>query len=250
MKHLQEYAEYVNESKDNSLSLFKKDIKNILNGFFAKAKKPIFHNNKYDGFPIFVEFEVTDKDYNVDYDKDEEFRNEFSPGVIQKREFEPVFKFYKKEERGSENNPTYILQFTIDKKELDQTEKPEEKPRRLDFDKDTDEQLLKKLKSGKYSYDQNIEIQEILDERGINWSKELEDEDEDEDLDPEMKKLKSKDNEKILNYLNYLATLYNITFRSIKEEKDKWNEIIKDLGNKTEDKKFIKDYFKKHFKIK
>lgn len=181
-KNLYSRDEFVNEAKQNNSTLaqFKKDIKNILEDMFAFAKKPKYVFGD-DGFPTSVEFEIDTNDYKIDYSK-EDLKNEFTEGVLKKRTNIPVLKFDSKDE--DKEKEIYKIKFKISKENVSKEEK-EEKDRPLT--KDSDEQLLSKLKSKKTSDNDKEKIMDILKDRGVDYKNPF-DEDEDSKSDEEMDK--------------------------------------------------------------
>jgi len=191
LKNYFSYKDFLKESKKESgtpLTLFKKDVKHLLDQMFASVKKPKYTFDK-DGYPTHVEFQIEENDYKLEYK--EELVNEFTAGVLKKRDTEPILKFDKKNKEGEKGSETYHICFTIKNEKIDPKRKEDEEiPRHLNFDKDSSEQLKKKLKSDKYTSDQKIEIKEILDELGVKVKEDDDDDNyiSDEDADEEAKK--------------------------------------------------------------
>jgi hypothetical protein len=180
MKNLFSYSDFLNEKsnqineakKASPLDLYKKDTKAIIDTMFAYAKKPKYEYNK-DGFPTEVEFEIDRKDFIIDYDED--LTNDFSEGVLKKREFVPILKFEEKEEEKEGGKTKYKIKFKI-KKDKVEIKKKEEKPRAEQFERDSDEQLLDKLKSSKVKDYHKEKIMDILKGRGVEYKNPFEEE--------------------------------------------------------------------------
>jgi len=207
MKNLFSYKDFVNEAKNvtSPVSAFKKDVDNIISDMFMQAKKQKFEYDK-DGFPISVEFQVVYNDWFCKYD--DSLKNEFTEGVLKKREFEPVFVFDSKDQEGKDKDKdknTYTLKFKIKKEKIDHDAISKEEIKRSEnFEKDSDDQLLKKLKSKKISDANKEKIMDILKDRGVDYKDPFE---EDDDISEEEmakraeKAAKSKKNES-LEFLN------------------------------------------------
>ena len=192
MKNLLNYKNFVgekfqiNEAKQTTpVALFNKDVKNLLSDMFAKVKSPEFEYDK-DGYPTKVEFEIVEDDFKVDYD--EELKNEFTEGVLKKREYEPILIFDEKEQEGTENNKVFKIKFKIKKAVVEKNIVVEEGPRSKNFKKDSDEQLLKKLKSKKFNDKDKDKIIDILKDRGVEYDDPFKADIEKEITDEEMDK--------------------------------------------------------------
>lgn len=192
MKNLLNYKNFVgekfqiNEAKQTTPeALFNKDVKNLLFDMFAKVKNPEFEYDK-DGYPTKVEFEIVEDDFKVDYD--EELKNEFTEGVLKKREYEPILIFDEKEQEGTENNKVFKIKFKIKKADVEKNIVVEEGPRSKNFKKDSDEQLLKKLKSKKFNDKDKDKIIVILKDRGVKYDDPFKADIEKEITDEEMDK--------------------------------------------------------------
>lgn len=188
MKNLFSYKDFLGEAKKSTtpLSLFKKDVDSIISDMFLQAKKQKYEYDS-DGFPTSVEFEVVYNDWFCKYD--DELKNEFTEGVLKKRDFQPVFVYSSKNQEGKDKDTdknTYTLKFKIKKEKVDQEElaKGEEKKRAEHFEKDSDDQLLKKLKSKKISDANKTKIMNILKNRGVDYKNPF-DEDEDASMSEE-----------------------------------------------------------------
>jgi hypothetical protein len=188
MKNLFSYKDFLGEAKKSTtpLSLFKKDVDGIISDMFLQAKKQKYEYDS-DGFPTSVEFEVVYNDWFCKYDG--ELKNEFTEGVLKKRDFQPVFVYSSKDQEGKDKDTsknTYTLKFKIKKEKVDPEElaKGEEKKRAEQFEKDSDDQLLKKLKSKKISDANKEKVMNILKDRGVDYKNPF-DEDEDADMSEE-----------------------------------------------------------------
>jgi len=236
MQNLFTYKDFHNEAKKekSAVDFFKEDVKNLLEDMFAKVKKPTY---KYDseGFPTNIEFEIEKSDYEIDYD---ELSNEFSEGVLAKRDFIPVLVFVNKEEKEEGNG--YEIEFKIKKEKAEKAKK--EKVEKNRFEKDSDEQLLSKLKSKKTSDIDKEKIMDELKDRGVDYKDPFEDDEDDYDIEKESDKnfgkKKSKKNESIDDKIAYGYKLYGYN----SEFSDELDEM---LGNNVEDKdieKFLEDW--------
>jgi len=238
MKNLFDYKDFINETKKaaTSLTVFKKDVDNIISDMFLQAKKQKYEYDS-DGFPISVEFEVVYNDWFCKYDDD--LKSDFTEGVLKKREYEPVLSYSSKNQDGNgKDENTYTLKFKIKKIKVDKEalEKGEEKKRSEQLERDSDDQLLKKLKSKKTSDLNKEKIMDILKDRGVDFKDPFDEEDKEEMSDEEMEKAaersakakekKSKKNEAYsLNesHMNniYLIAREALTFEDFKLEMTK-----------------------------
>ncbi|NPV13245.1 MAG: hypothetical protein HPY57_15910 [Ignavibacteria bacterium] len=143
MKFLFDYENFISEAKKSvtTLSLFKKDVENIINDMFLVAKKPKYEYDD-EGFPISVEFEVIYNDWFCKYD--DELKNDFSEGVLKKRDFEPSLVYLSKNQEGKDKDKDknkYTIKFKIKKLKVDKEaiKKREEKKRSEQFERDSDD---------------------------------------------------------------------------------------------------------------
>lgn len=191
MNNINYFFDFINEAKkQDPLTLFKKDVENIIDDMFLQAKKPKYEYDD-DGYPKSVEFEVVYNDWFCDYD--EELKNEFTEGVLKKREYEPSLVFDSKRQEGNDKNVNknkYFIKFKIKKVKVDEKaiEKSKEKKRSEHFEKDSDEQLLKKLRSKRVSDANKEKIMDILKDRGVDYKNPFEEEDEYDMTEEEMMK--------------------------------------------------------------
>ena len=188
------YSDFSNEAKkeENPVSLFNKDVKGLLDDMFAKVKKPKYEYDS-DGYAKKVEFEIEKSDFEIDYDG--EMENEFSEGVLKKRDFVPVLVFSNKEE--SEKGGSYEIEFKIKKQKVDIKVNKEEE-RSLQFGRDSDEQLLKKLKSRKMSDANKEKVMDELKDRGVDFKNPFDEEDEESfDIEKEADKTFKKKDKKV-----------------------------------------------------
>lgn len=112
MKKLYKFSQFLNESKDSDVvkSEVEKDAKKIASEMFDKTRNLQFEYK--DGMPKVVTFEVTDKDYKVDYD--EVLDMEYSENVLKKRTYKVELKFKKKDiEKISDIKSKYVMKFDI-----------------------------------------------------------------------------------------------------------------------------------------
>jgi hypothetical protein len=191
MKNLKNYIDFITEAKkekkEKSLkSEIEKEVKSILGDIFDRVHKPQF-TYKND-IPISIKFQITPLDATIDYGK--KLEAEYSENVANKRKWFVTLKCTETKEQADERKskakkikddkdvPSVSIEFEITYKENPDFGKKSEKeiPRNLDFEKDSSEQLKKKLRSTKYTDAQKLEIQEILDERGVKYETEEEEE--------------------------------------------------------------------------
>jgi len=170
----------INEAKKKTsmVSLFKKDVKGILDDMFAQVKKPEYEFDE-EGYPTKVEFEINDSDFGVSYS---DLKCEFSEGVANKRDYEPVLVFDEKEEEGKDDKK-YKISFKI-KKEKTKLSDHKERP----ITKDSDKQLKDKLKDAKVSDSEKEKIMDILKDRGVEYKNPFDDEDDDKKSDEDKAK--------------------------------------------------------------
>ena len=192
----------INEAKANPISLFKKDLKGLLDDMFAKVKKPEYEYDS-EGFPTKVEFEIVENDFKVKYDKIE---TEFSEGVLKKRSFLPVLIMDEKEEEKKGDTSTYKISFKIQKEDV----KIEKKPRKEQFERDSDDQLLAKLKSKKVSVPNKEKIIDILKARGVKYKDPFDNDADDELSEEEMEKKAAKAAAKKNESLNHMPIVENV----------------------------------------
>jgi len=196
MKNLFSYKDFVNEKfeqvneakKANPVNLFKKDVKNIIEGLFTQSKKMEYEFDK-DGFPTEVKFEITKKDFMY-LDEVDVLKNEFSKGVLKKREFVPVLNLDEKEEEKEGDKSVYTIKFKIKKEGVEKAkeENKEKNPRSKQFDRDSDKQLKAKLKSDKTNDADKEKIMDILKGRGVDFKNPFLEEDDDKKSDEDAEK--------------------------------------------------------------
>ena len=196
MKNLFSYKDFVNEKfeqvneakKANPVNLFKKDVKNIIEGLFTQSKKMEYEFDK-DGFPTEVKFEITKKDFMY-LDEVDVLKNEFSEGVLKKREFVPVLNLDEKEEEKEGDKSVYTIKFKIKKEGVEKAkeENKEKNPRSKQFDRDSDKQLKAKLKSDKTNDADKEKIMDILKGRGVDFKNPFLEEDDDKKSDEDAEK--------------------------------------------------------------
>jgi len=198
MKNLFSYKNFVNEkfniineAASTPVSLFKNDLKGLLDDMFAKVKKPEYEYDS-EGFPTKVEFEIVENDFKVKYDKIE---TEFSEGVLKKRSFLPVLIMDEKEEEKHGDTTIYKISFKIQKEAVKEIKK--DKSRSEQFEKDDDKQLLAKLKSKKVNDANKHKIIDILKGRGVKYKDPFDNDNDDDELsEEEMEKKAAKAAEK------------------------------------------------------
>ena len=97
MKKIYDFGIFL-ESKNESESPsdVKNEVRKIISEMFAFGKNIEFSGDQK-GEPGFVEFEVSDSDYKLNYGKDDLFI-EYSPNVLKKRQFRVSLKFASKSE--------------------------------------------------------------------------------------------------------------------------------------------------------
>lgn len=116
MKKLYKFSEFLNEksetgkSKEQIKKEIEKDARKIASEMFDKTKNLQFEYK--DGLPSAVIFEVTEKDYRLDYN--EILAMDYSENVLKKRAYKVELKFKnKKEEKVSDTVSKYIMKFSI-----------------------------------------------------------------------------------------------------------------------------------------
>ena len=225
------YSDFSNEAKkeENPVSLFNKDVKGLLDDMFAKVKKPKYEYDS-DGYAKKVEFEIEKSDFEIDYDG--EMENEFSEGVLKKRDFVPVLVFSNKEE--SEKGGSYEIEFKIKKQKVDIKVNKEEE-RSLQFGRDSDEQLLKKLKSRKMSDANKEKVMDELKDRGVDFKNPFDEEDEESfDIEKEADKTfkkKDKKNESATKEFYHDEIEHGMRDNEF-EGDDKYNKLPKKLQDR------------------
>lgn len=213
MKNLFSYKDFINEKifineakKSDPKKLFIKDIKTILDEMFVKSSKQKYEYDK-DGYPTKIEFEINETDFSVDYD---DLKNEYSEGVLKKREVLPILIFDEKKKDKS----TFIIKFNIKKENVDSVKKElkEKNPRKEQFNRDSDKQLLSKLKSKKTTVADKEKIMDVLKNRGVDYVNPFKEDDNnisEEDMEKEAQK--AAKNESIINeaLLGKIAKLFS-----------------------------------------
>lgn len=195
-KNLYNIGEFINEAKKKDpLTQFKADVKGILNDMFAFVKK-IKYEYDNEGYPVEVEFEIDKADFGVDYD---DLKNDFTEGVLSKRDSVPVLKFDEKEEEKEKSNNVYKIKFKISKEtkkvKAEKTEKTEKEERKTT--KDSDEQLLAKLKSKKTSDKEKEKIIVVLKKRDVKFKNPFDEDYTKSDDDIEKEAIKKAKEEKV-----------------------------------------------------
>jgi hypothetical protein len=168
---LNEGGKSVSKEENTEIAEIKKETKSLLNDVFDKVTK-IEYKNDDKGVPKEVSFYVTELDYGVDID--EPIQKEYSSAVKAKRKYDLSLELGEKDIEETDTDNFYKMTFNIVLKEIDKEslKKVKETPRRLNFEKDSSKQLKDKIKSGKFTKDQEIEMREILDERGVEFDEE------------------------------------------------------------------------------
>lgn len=137
MKKIQNFEMFL-EASTNEVQ---REVKKIISEMFAVAKNIKFSGDQ-DGEPEFVEFQIDEKDYSVDYSK--KLKMDYSEGVLAKRKYRVALKFNSKFKGGTDNKPIYYVKFKIklkpssevktDKKEVELAWGFENKPTKvIDF---------------------------------------------------------------------------------------------------------------------
>jgi len=115
MKKLYKFSQFLNEKNeleggDKAKKEIERDVKKLASEMFDKTRN--LHFDYKDGLPSAVIFEVTEKDYKLDYD--EVLAMEYSENVLKKRSYKVELKFKKKnEEKVSDTVSKYIMKFSI-----------------------------------------------------------------------------------------------------------------------------------------
>ena len=114
-KRLYKFSEFLNEkkeekSKDSIKKEIEKDAKKVATEMFDKTRNVQFD---YKGdVPKSITFEVTETDYNLDYN--DILSMEYSENVLKKRAYKVELKFAsKKTEKVSKSSNKYIMKFNI-----------------------------------------------------------------------------------------------------------------------------------------
>jgi len=115
MKKLYKFTQFLNEKKEpeganKAKNEIERDAKKIASEMFDKTRN--LHFEYKDGLPSAVIFEVSDKDYKLDYN--EVLAMDYSENVLKKRAYKVGLKFSKKnEEKVSDTVSKYIMKFNI-----------------------------------------------------------------------------------------------------------------------------------------
>jgi len=109
MKKIYDFKLFL-ESKQESSDV-RKEVKKIVSEMFAVGKGITFSGDQ-NGNPEFVDFEINEDDFKLDY-KGEDMKLDYSEGVLKKREFEVSLKFDSKYKEGDKNSPIYKIRFKI-----------------------------------------------------------------------------------------------------------------------------------------
>ena len=218
-----------------------------MNDIFDRIHKPEFTYKE--GIPTSIKFQITALDSTIPYTK--KLEAEYSENVANKRSHivslkcketkaDALARIAKAKDSDDKDVPNIPIEFSIEFRENPNFGKKVEKgmPRRLDFDKDSSEQLKKKLRSDKYTSDQKLEIEEILDERGVKF--ETEEEEEEKLSDDEKAELLGNKNE------SFLARMGEIAFTGIIEDGKKVKGSVKiksNINSKEDVEEIIKDEY-------
>jgi len=115
MKKLYKFSQFLNENKepengDKAKREIEKDARKLTSEMFDKTRN--FQFDYKNGLPSAVIFEVTEKDYKLDYDQ--VLAMEYSENVLKKREYKVELKFKNKHtEKVSDTVYKYIMKFSI-----------------------------------------------------------------------------------------------------------------------------------------
>ncbi len=113
MKKLYNFSQFLNEgneSVDKAKKEIEKDAKKLASEMFDKTRNLQFDYK--DGLPNAIAFEVTEKDYKLDYDQT--LAMEYSENVLKKRSYKVELNFKKKNvEKFSGKVSKYKIKFGI-----------------------------------------------------------------------------------------------------------------------------------------
>jgi hypothetical protein len=113
MEKLHKFTQFLNEKKEvekTGKKEIEKDAKKIISQIFDKTRNVQFEYT--DGLPSYILFDVTEKDYSLEYDQ--ALSMEYSEAVLKKRTFKVELKFQKKkEEKKSVKSSKYLMKFKI-----------------------------------------------------------------------------------------------------------------------------------------
>lgn len=106
MKKIYDFGLFLEAKKESTSSEVDKEVRKIISEMFAFGKNINF-SGEQDGEPKYVEFEISESDYKLKYDKD--MMMEYSEGVMKKRKYQVSLKFDSK----SEEKSVYRIKFEI-----------------------------------------------------------------------------------------------------------------------------------------
>lgn len=124
MKNVLDFTSFINENKEDksSFEYIHEDIMNIIDIMFIEPKSIQFKVDKKfiseEEFlkkkknPKSVKFQITDKDYSVGYPQP--LNNDYSKGVLKKRDYDVTLLFHNKWQEGDKN----WIQFDINLKKI------------------------------------------------------------------------------------------------------------------------------------
>ena len=126
MKKIYDFGLFLEAKKTLSVKEeVEKEVRKIISEFFENGKNVRFLGNQ-SGLPTSVEFEVNDKDYGLDYSK-EDMEMEWSENVLKKRKYHVSLDFDSKANMGTDKKPILIVKFKIKLKPVSEIEFKKEK---------------------------------------------------------------------------------------------------------------------------
>jgi len=134
------FKEYMIMEKGKDMSdkqLVEMEVENLISEYFDKPKN-IEYDSK-DGLPVSIEFEITKKDFNIEYD---ELSMEYSQEVLNKHKFEVIINYVEKEHEDG----VYKIKFDIDAKVVKPTKTSKSKKTQDEEDEDEPKNNKKHLK--------------------------------------------------------------------------------------------------------
>jgi len=113
MKNVYSFSQFLNEKKDVKKDVKKeieKDAKKIATEMFDRTGNLHFEYSK-DGMPKSIIFNVTKKDFDLDYDQ--LLSIDYSENVLKKREYKVELKFNNKNVEKNGNKEKLVMKFDI-----------------------------------------------------------------------------------------------------------------------------------------
>ena len=118
MKRIYNFNSFLNEKKETKKTKeqikkeVERDVKKVATEMFDKTKNIQFEYK--DDLPKTITFEVSKKDFNLNYENEPAMFIEYSQNVLSKREYKVGLVFSKKEEQKESDKVTkYIITFNV-----------------------------------------------------------------------------------------------------------------------------------------